>query len=95
MGSTRLYLGGGFQEETQSVLINTDGSVTDIAELESTQQEADTRVILHSMYSVHNEGVDRVVIYANDTDIIVSCVYYAATLLKELPEMWVRTAQSN
>ena len=55
MGSTRLYLGGGFKEETKSVLIS-NSSVMDIAALESTQEEADTRVILHSMYSVQNEG---------------------------------------
>ena len=30
----------------------------------STQQEADTRVMLHAIYSVHNEGVD----HDNDTD---------------------------
>ena len=40
-------LGGGFKDETKSVLI-TAGIVTDVAALESTQLEADTRVILHS-----------------------------------------------
>jgi len=63
--------------------------------VESTQQEVDTRVILHSVYSVQHEGVDRVIIRANDIDIIVACIYYAATLLRDLPEMWVRTAQSS
>lgn len=91
LGSTCLYLGGGFNEETKSMLI-TEGSATDIAALESTQQEADTRVMLHAIYSVHNEGVDRVVIHGNDTDIIVICLYYAASILEYLPELWVRTA---
>ena len=67
----------------------------DIAALESTQEEADTRVILHSMYSVQNDWVERVIIYANDTDIITTCVYYAATLLKDLPELWVWTEHEN
>ena len=89
-----MYLGGDFREETKSVLI-TNGTVADVAELESTQQEADTRVILHSVYSVQHERVDRVIIHANDTDIIVAYIYYAATLLRDLPEMWVRTAQSS
>ncbi len=84
IGSTCLYLGGGFKEETKSVLI-TDGSVTDVPELESTQQEADTRVILNSLFSVQNDGVD----------IIITCVYYAATLLKDLPELWVRTTRET
>lgn len=32
------------------------------------------------------------IIRASDTDIVVICVYYAATLFKDLPELWVRTA---
>ena len=36
----------------------------DITDLESTQQEADTKVMLHAIYRVHNEGVD----HDNDTD---------------------------
>ena len=87
----QLYLGGSFKEETKTILI-TEGSATDIAALESTQQEADTRVMLHAIYSVHNEGVDMVVIHGNDTDIVVICLYYAATILQNLPELWVRTA---
>ena len=42
-----------------------------MAALESTQQEADTRVVLHSIYSVQNEDVERIIIHANDTDIVV------------------------
>jgi len=48
--------------------------------------------MLHAIYSVQNEGVDRVVIHGNDTDIIVICLYYAASILQYLPELWVRTA---
>ena len=47
-GPTELYLGGGFKEETKSVLLS-GGSVTDVPARESTQQEADTRVILHTL----------------------------------------------
>ena len=39
--------------------------------------------------------MERVIIYANDTDIITTCVYYAATLLKDLPELWVWTEHEN
>ena len=62
LGPTHLYLGGGFKEETRSVVIK-EGSIEDVAALESTQQEADTRIILHIMYSVQNDDVDRVIIY--------------------------------
>ena len=89
LGLTRLYLGGGFKEETKC------GSVTNVSDLESTQQEADTRVILHTIYSVEIEDVDRIIIHANDTYIIVMCVYYACTLLSNLTELWVRTAPEN
>ena len=73
-------------------MLITDGSAIDIAALESTQQAADTRVMLHAIYNVQNDGVDRVVIHGNDTDIIVICLYYAASILECLPELWVRTA---
>ena len=69
--------------------------MTDVAALESTQQEADTRVVLHSIYSVQNEDVERIIIHANDTDIVIICVYYASTLLRDLPELWVRTARDS
>ena len=48
--STQLYLGDGFKDESKGVLV-TAGTVTDVAALESTQQEAYTRVILYSIYS--------------------------------------------
>ena len=48
-------LGGGFKDETDSVLV-TVGIVTDVAALESAQQDADTRVILHYLYMQCSEG---------------------------------------
>ena len=72
-------------------MLLTEGTATDVTALESTQQEADTRVMLHAIYSVQNEDVERVIIHGNDTDIIIICVYYANTILKDLPELWVRT----
>ena len=90
-------LGGGFKDEPKSVLV-TAGIVTDVAALEPTQQEADTRVILHSIHSVQKEDVERIIIHTNDTDtVVISCVYYASTLLRDLSElsMWVRTARGS
>ena len=43
-------LGGGFKDETKSVLV-TAGIVTDVAGLKSTQQEADTRATFHTQCS--------------------------------------------
>ena len=74
LSSTRLYLDGSVNDETKGVLV-TGRTVTDVAALESTQQDADTRVILHSIYSVQNEDVERIIIHENDTYIVVICVY--------------------
>jgi hypothetical protein len=63
--------------------------VQDVADLESTQEEADTRLILNTMYSVQNENIDRVNIHASDTDVVMA-VHYADTLMTNLPELWVR-----
>ena len=48
----------------------------------------------HLFYSVQTDKVDRVVIHANDTDVIIMCLYYAPTHIQYLPELWVRTEQS-
>ena len=63
-------LGGGFKDDTKSVLV-TAGIVTDVAALESTQKEADTRVILHFIHSVQKEDVERIIIHTNDTYTVV------------------------
>ena len=93
LGPIQLYLGGGFKEETRSVVIK-GASVMNVPALESTQQEADTRIILYTLYSAQKDKVERVVIYANDTDVIILCLFYAATHLKDLQELWVRTEQN-
>ena len=93
LGPIQLYLGGGFKEETRSVVIK-GASVMNVSALESTQQEADTRIILYTLYSAQKDKVERVVIYANDTDVIILCLFYAATHLKDLQELWVRTEQN-
>ncbi len=90
----QLYLGGGFHEETKTMLV-TDQSVSSVLDLQSTQEEADTRIILHLIHAVSN-GVERVVIHANDTDVIVLCIYYLSTdKLNTLKELWVRTEQDK
>ena len=93
-GPTKLYLGGGFCDKTKAVLVS-PGNVQPVLGLQSTQDEADTRVLLHTLYTAQNEDVERVVIYANDTDIIVLAVYYAATHLSLLQELWVRNAPQS
>ena len=93
LGNTKLYLGGGFHEETKTVMVNKQ-NVVPIAELESTHEEADTRLILHSMYAAHND-VDRLIIHAYDTDVIALFIYYASLLLQDVSEIWIRTDRDS
>ncbi len=38
--------------------------------LNPTQEEADTRIVLHAIYSANHEHTERLVIHSNDTDVI-------------------------
>ena len=63
-------------------------------ELESSQEEADTRIILHSIHNVAQDDTEcvTVVVHANDTDVIVLCTYYESnSSLADLKKLWVRT----
>lgn len=93
-GPTKVYLGAGFSDKNNTVLVTPD-SIQPVPGLQSTQEEADNRVILHTTHSAQNYGVERVVIYANNTDIIVLAVCYAATHLNVLQELWVRDAPQS
>ena len=85
-------MSGGLRDFHKSVLL-TYGSEVPVAELQSTHEEADTRLMLHAIYAIQVEGVKRVVIYANDTDIVVLRLYYFMTKLQEmgLEELWMKT----
>ena len=51
-----------------------------------------------TFHSVQKEDVELIIIHTNDTDtVVISCVYYASTLLRDLSElsMWVRTARGS
>ena len=61
IGNLKFYIDGGFEVETRAVLIN-EGKVTEVPQLQSTQEEADTRIILHSIYSASYDDVDRIVV---------------------------------
>ena len=50
------------------------------------------------MHSVQKEDVERIIVHTNDTDtVVISCVYYASTLLRDLSglSMWARTARGR
>ena len=74
-----------------------EGCVSPVTELQSKHEEADNRLLLHSVYATQVEGVKRIVIYANDTDVVVMAVYYYKTKLQELglEELWMKTQQDS
>ena len=94
LGTKYLLFSGGFQEETKSVVIR-DNAVKSVLELDSTQKEADTRIILHSIFALKTEDTERIITKANYTDVVTLCIYYAATYLKDLPELWVQTDKNT
>lgn len=53
------------------------------------------RMILHTLHIVQNDGVERVVIHANDTDITNMCPHYGAIHQRNLPELLVKKAQNT
>ena len=52
-------------------------------------EEADTRIFVHALYSVNKQGCARVVIRANDTDIIIMGIYHSSRI-PDLKELWIQ-----
>ena len=70
MGSRFFYIGGGFHERSQSVVLVV-GTVSDVCKLESAHEEAVTRIILNTIFSVKQDGATCVVL-VNGTDVGIS-----------------------
>ena len=51
-----------------------NGLASTIIELESTQTEADTRLILHAIYSAHKQNAERIVFMRSDTDVVENAI---------------------
>lgn len=88
-GNMKLVLSGGFKEETSTFMVG-HNHTSPVPELESNHEEADTRIILHVLYSFEVLHLERVVVHSNDTDVIVMCIYYASKC-DSITELWVRT----
>ena len=73
---TSIIVSGGLEETTLKV--NSD-KVTFMKELNSNQEEADTRLLLHAHYESNN-GSGSVVIVSPDTDVLVLCMHHFDTL---------------
>lgn len=85
---------GGFTEATVKM---TNGLVQEVPSLSNpNHEEADSLIFAHAAHMVNEENIGRIVINANDTDIMVMSIYYAHQL-HDLQELWVhkRTSASN
>jgi hypothetical protein len=88
-----LYLAGLFSNPETVKMLNQNG-MSDCSCLASTQEEADTRIILHALYSdklyQENNVQGRIVVKSPDTDVLVHLVHYFPTM-KNTSELWFQT----
>ena len=76
-----LILARGFADIERAIEV-TNTSVTLVDELSSSHEEADQRLLLHTVYISSNKLADRTVIWANDTELFCLGFYFSST--KEL-----------
>ena len=85
-----LYLAGLFSNPETVNMLNQNGML-DCSCLASTQEEADTRIILHALYSdklyQENNVQGRIVVKSPDTDVLVLLVHYFPNM-KNTSELW-------
>ena len=72
--SIPLYLSGGFTDQTVTMVVTDEPKVA--PELSSRYEEADMRIMKHAQYVADVLGAERIVVHANDTDVIVLCIYF-------------------
>lgn len=70
-----ITLAGGFQDG-QIVKVVKKTGITDIPELFSTQEEDDTRILLHAINL--SQSYSRIIIQCDDTDVLVLLIYYCS-----------------
>ena len=70
-----------------------DQEVFDCPDLYSTQEEADTRMILQALHADNRRKElgkqGRIIIKTSDTDVIVLCIYFD-TQMTNTSELWVQ-----
>ena len=70
----QLYVASG-----KSCLLITKDQWAEVAGLQSNQEEADTRIILHAAHAA-KEGYSAVVVAAEDTDVLLLCLAFSANV---------------
>jgi len=93
-----LYLAGAYHNPEVVKRFSSDG-ISNCVELYSTQEEADTRIILHSLFADKQFGYNgvkgRIVVQSSDTDVLLLCLHYYSQMVNT-EEIWFQTgAVSN
>ena len=71
--NTRLIIGGGLKDGERCVEITRANDFHELSDLQSNQEEADTRMLLHAKYAASERQEINVVIQSPDTDVLVLC----------------------
>ena len=79
-------------EEGYAVIVTQTGT-SNIPELYSDHEEADSRMFAHAKYAVDNQEAGRIVITSPDTDVAVLCIYHFSEL--DPAELWFATGVGN
>lgn len=92
-----VVMAGGFENGQETKMITSAG-VQKLDDMCSSQEEADTRMLLHTFdanETFKNLGVNgRVVIKSPDTDVLVICVHYFEQL-SNISELWIETGRTT
>ncbi|MES9881199.1 MAG: hypothetical protein ABW185_10000 [Sedimenticola sp.] len=83
-----LYLAGGFKDPQKAVVVTQD-SHHRVEELQSDQEEADSRMFLHVQHAVKTLNVKRVVIWSLDSDVAAMCPRVCSIL--NVKELYLKT----
>ena len=77
-----LFLGGGSLENPNQCLVVSNKSVNKVIPLESSQEEADDRMMMHVNYEVM-KGASKIIVASSDTDVLICLLYHLVTWRKQ------------
>ncbi len=83
-----VYLAGGFHDINRAVKVVLGGH-SEVPELGSDHEEADSRMFIHIAHGRYKLGVNRVVLWCLDTDVAAMCPRYCRLL--GLRELYLKT----
>ena len=85
----RLIIGGGLKDGERCVEITRANDYHELSDLQSNQEEADTRMLLHAKHAASERQEVNIVIQSPDTDVLVLCAAHFNSIAPK--ELWFRT----